>query len=439
GKFPAFGWVDLKLALRNLSTRRFRTATTLLAISAGMFALSSIVFIGESARSILNFTLTESLGGNVVIFPLIPGGLGQNLVDNRLNTLQGVEYRSRLNTLTGSITTVDGRTVYEPMSEAEENRIYDEIQIASESGDFERMNELFAQLPQQQYVTISSRDTDNPNPSTDGLVEGRVLTPEDRGEFVAVVRLTEDIRALDVRLGSMITVQAQNFGGFGSNNSDDDPAFFTFEVVGVLAEGNASLLGPGIGEGAVQVPPETLFTGAFANGLTLAQVQPEYLNEVLVSLSALPLVFAFDVTFFDSVLTRLIDQFSALPILVGILSLAAAAVIMANTVALATLERRRQIGILKAIGLKGGRVLGIMLLENVLVSLLGGVIGIGLSVIGVYLITTFGLESAILIPTNALPTAVALVLTAVAIGTLATVLSASAAIQERVLNVLRYE
>ncbi|MBC8099923.1 MAG: ABC transporter permease, partial [Armatimonadetes bacterium] len=68
GKFPAFGWVDLKLALRNLSTRRFRTATTLLAISAGMFALSSIVFIGESARSILNFTLTESLGGNVVIF-----------------------------------------------------------------------------------------------------------------------------------------------------------------------------------------------------------------------------------------------------------------------------------------------------------------------------------------------------------------------------------
>ena len=35
----------LRLALRNLSSRRIRTATTLLALSAGMFALSSITFM----------------------------------------------------------------------------------------------------------------------------------------------------------------------------------------------------------------------------------------------------------------------------------------------------------------------------------------------------------------------------------------------------------
>src|SRR6185436_1297152 len=49
GHLPTFGNVDLRLALRNLSTRRMRTATTLLALTAGMFALSSITYFGLGA------------------------------------------------------------------------------------------------------------------------------------------------------------------------------------------------------------------------------------------------------------------------------------------------------------------------------------------------------------------------------------------------------
>ena len=54
---PSFGSVDLRLALRNLTARRIRTATTLLALSAGMFALSSITFVGVGTREILQFQL----------------------------------------------------------------------------------------------------------------------------------------------------------------------------------------------------------------------------------------------------------------------------------------------------------------------------------------------------------------------------------------------
>jgi multisubunit Na+/H+ antiporter MnhC subunit len=53
--------------------------------------------------------------------------------------------------------------------------------------------------------------------------------------------------------------------------------------------------------------------------------------------------------------------------------------------------------------------------------------------------TIFSLDIAILIPRDALPVAVALVIAAVAIGAAATFLSASVATRERVLNVLRYE
>lgn len=49
-------------------------------------------------------------------------------------------------------------------------------------------------------------------------------------------------------------------------------------------------------------------------------------------MSKVPLVFAIDVSFIDGLLKRLIDQLAAIPTIVGILSLIAAAVIMANTV-----------------------------------------------------------------------------------------------------------
>ena len=55
-----------------MSTQRLRTATTLLALSAGMFALSSITFVGEGTRQLLTDVLGQSFGGNVLAIPVIP-------------------------------------------------------------------------------------------------------------------------------------------------------------------------------------------------------------------------------------------------------------------------------------------------------------------------------------------------------------------------------
>lgn len=436
GKLPAFGWVDLKLALRNLSTRRFRTATTLLALSAGMFALSSIAFFGAGVRQITNFSLTKTIGGNVLVFPLLPANVARPLVDARLNSLDGVEYITRFKTYSGVVLEIDGATVGSTMSEAEEERLYAEIQQASEIGDFQRVTELAAQLPQSVNITMSVRDTTNPNPPDEQLIAGRWLTPEDEGKPVVVVRLGDDLAPYNLTVGSKVTVAVHSFG-FNRGGSNEQSV--TFEVVGLLPGGGSSLQAQSF-SGDFEIPVNVISGGGSDNfELTVVQVQPEKLNSVLVGITALPLVFALDISFFDTVLTNIINQFSALPILVGLLSLGAAAVIMANTVALATLERRRQIGILKAVGLKGNRVLGVMLLENILISLLGGVLGIGLSALGVYIMTKYGLDDAILIPPDALPVAIALVIAAVAIGAIATLLSASMAVRERVLNVLRYE
>jgi len=84
-------------------------------------------------------------------------------------------------------------------------------------------------------------------------------------------------------------------------------------------------------------------------------------------------------------------------------------------------------------------VLWVMLLENTLVGLLGGLIGIGVSALGVSILTALGQGDIIPIPADAMPVAVALVVASVIIAWAATFLSARVAVRERVANVLRYE
>jgi hypothetical protein len=98
------------------------------------------------------------------------------------------------------------------------------------------------------------------------------------------------------------------------------------------------------------------------------------------------------------------------------------------------LERRRQIGILKAVGLKGARVMRVMLLENTRRPGRHHRPGSGALA---SLMTSFGLKSPFrrTMPAGRHRPVAA----AVFIGWLATVLSARVVVRERVLNVLRYE
>ncbi len=110
--FPSFGSVDLRLALRNLTSRRIRTATTLLALSAGMFALSSITFVGEGTREILQFQLTQNFGGNVLVFPalgLLSPTLAQNMLNQELQGMQGIQNNTRISLYNTQLTQVNGQ------------------------------------------------------------------------------------------------------------------------------------------------------------------------------------------------------------------------------------------------------------------------------------------------------------------------------------------
>lgn len=402
-RLPAFGIIDLRLALRNLTSRRWRTATTLLAIAAGMFALSAITFVSQGVREVLQFQITSNLGGNVLIFPFtslfLNADLAESGINAQLSALDGIVYRTRHDFYEMKIEAINGEPYRSPFEELDR--------------EFGGSNLLGRGIR-----------TDNPYMNNGVVSSGRSLTADDTGKPYLLVRPPTDDPfgngEAHIHLGDQVTVSV--------NDSDEQ---ITLEVVGILADTPNNL-------GNALVPFGTL-TARPSASFTVVQVEDAFLNETLLALSNLPLAFVLDISFIDGLITRLVEQMSAIPTAVGWLSLFAAATIMANTVLLATLERRKQIGVLKAIGLKTRRIIGIMLLENSVIALLGATLGLGMSGLITALMTASGLGNAIPIPSNALPLAFLLVGIAVVISWLSTMASARVITQEAVSSVLRYD
>jgi putative ABC transport system permease protein len=156
------------------------------------------------------------------------------------------------------------------------------------------------------------------------------------------------------------------------------------------------------------------------------------------SMKDVPGAFVMETRLINDLLNRFIRQFTSFPILVASLALIVGGIVIANSVALSTLERRREIGIMKAVGLQRERVLGMLLLENGVMGLIGGLIGVGIGSVVLLLLVT-GMFGGALPGVIPYLTALQLMSLCIGIALLAAMLSAWGASGEKPLNVLRYE
>ena len=132
---------------------------------------------------------------------------------------------------------------------------------------------------------------------------------------------------------------------------------------------------------------------------------------------------------------QVLDNLLLMLTAIASLSLFAGIVIIANAVALAMLERRRELGIMKSVGYTSGRVLGVALIENGLIGGLGGLLGMLIVAVATAAFNAYtNLDIGVGIPTTlGLIGGVALVAMLVA------TLVAWGATRVRPLEVLRYE
>jgi hypothetical protein len=211
----------------------------------------------------------------------------------------------------------------------------------------------------------------------------------------------------------------------------------TAVIAGVTAPHNAGFLMQGLIEFRATygvVPPRFVPRGELPQPTICTLTVPDdQMSETLDLVSAMPGIYAFPTAELVAYTERFADQFVPLPLIVSALALFASGVIIANTVSLTTMERRRQISIMKALGLQAKRVLSLLLLENGLVGLAGGLLGTGLSVL---IILPSGALGQGEIPVGALGL---LILLAVGLTLGATMITAYGAAREKPLNVLRYE
>ncbi len=144
----------------------------------------------------------------------------------------------------------------------------------------------------------------------------------------------------------------------------------------------------------------------------IGQAAPQQSRQTGTALStALPDALVLTTADFNDSFTRTITNLFLFVIAIAGLALVAGAVLIANAVGLALVERRRELGILKAVGYSSRHVLRTLVIEHSLLGALGGVTGI--ASVWVVIAVINACEASARLALDPLP---ALVIVAVAVG-----------------------
>ena len=396
GKLPSFGSVNLKMSLRGLSRQKGRAASTLLALVIGIFAMASIVVLGGTLKDLADEIVEDAVGGNVVL--IVPGA--DPLTVQRAS---------------GAVSSLDA-----PTNVVEDHQYAARIVAVNGNRDRKWGSTMVARrgVPVEGPPTVSA---------------GRLLGPQDEGEPLVVVGsgVADD---LELKVGDTLTfdIGARWFNGELVGGRETD-----LELVGITEE-----VWPATGgfsdDGGFIIPigglDSTFRSEDAVFVITADESDGPAIAEELTK--AVPGAIAMESRTVAGVFKDILDRIAVFPMALSALALFAGAVIIANSVALATMERRREIATMKAVGAKGSRVLASLLLENGIIGLVGGLIGVGLATVVLVVINRFDSE----IPVSPDPvSAVSVVAVALAVALVAAVISAWPASKEKPLNVLRYE
>jgi putative ABC transport system permease protein len=420
--FPSLGSVDLKISLRQMLASRGRAAITLLALVVGVFSLSLITLFADSINNLLRFTLAEGSGGNVIVTVAAPPLLIP--VEAALKNLDGVNHYQTLRNFNGtlvSIQTPDGqtRTRDEIKSDLLENN---GLASALSSFGAEVNTDTIVESQLRTIGVLTGRQMDQLPEAT--LLRGRAFTSADTGQPVMLMADNAGTSGIGLDVGTRVTYR------FGEGA---DAPTQTFEIVGVTSR---SLVSIGANSN-FSIPYDALPASVQpASTQILVDIEESAIPTLRQQIGQLPGTFVLETALFTRLLTGLLGTFTAFPTMVALLGLIVGGVVIANSVALSTLERRREIAVMKAIGLQRERVMGMLLLENGILGLIGGLIGVGIGLFGLTVMLAASQGAVQIIPYG---TALLLMGLCILVALVAAGATAWGASGEKPLNVLRGE
>jgi len=318
-RFPS-----LLMARRNIGRTKVRSVLAALGIVIGVIAIASLGMFGLSLR----YQITQNLGdiGNQVqVSPAQPEqGPVEPLSEREVRQIEAVANPEAtvtpLQTRFTSVTFGPGES---------EDRVVTGI---------ERPSELY-----------TAREGTIPDPYRSGALIGSTLADEQ-----------------DLDPGSTIVVNGS-----------------TYRIAAVLAPGDGA--GFGSPSDRVVLPPRA-FASREYDQVTITEVSSTAANETAMAIRSRlnDRRERVSVSDFSSISEQIGSTFQALnAFLIGIgsISLLVAGVSILNVMLMSTVERREEIGVMRAVGFQKRDVLKIMLSEAVLLGVMGGLAGIGFSLL----------------------------------------------------------
>jgi len=397
------------LAYRNLGRQRLRTTTTLTALFVGVFAIGMILILGQGIKDTVNNTLSTLFTHNV--FVVVPPNQKQK-VQNQLANLKGIDSgKTQVNAVVPQVypILVAGRDINAILRSVHKTDKIDK-------------EDILGNLTDIQGFDLSEGKNNLP---AIALKTGRNLHTRDTGTNAVVLNSELELAPVNLRIGDTIVVQSTDgsvtrilkvVGFYDSKSQQSNLNFASMLADSAVAE----QLG-----------------GSQTLEVFSLKVDPGQVPELRKHLNtAVPTAIILSVVDIDTLVNQVLNNLIVMLTTISSLAMIAGLIIIANAVALAMLERRREIGILKSVGHTSRSILSTVLIENGLVGLLGSLVAMLLVVGAVTALSRFVFHTELGIG----PPLVALIIVATSlITTIVAAVVAWSAVRVRPLDVLRYE
>jgi putative ABC transport system permease protein len=337
------------LATQNAARNPRRTSATAQALMIGVGVVALILVMNASIRASIDKALKDSFTGDFVVDSGTFGMIGlPTEVSDRIRDLPDVDIVAPLRFSPGQ---VDGE---------------DDAITATNAGGFDLldMNVLEASPELSSALGRSRAD----------LPEGGIVISEDKAN------------SEHLRLGDRIRTQFVD---------DQRPADERTLRVDGIYKGNAGgdlgsyVIGLHEFDRAVPTPTDSQVIVKLSEGVSVAQAQPE-IERVLRPFPTAK------VQSVDEYIDSIGQQLDSLLVLFGALlalTIIIAMLGIANTIALSVLERTREIGLLRAVGMSRRQLRSSIRWESAIISLFGTLLGLAIGVLGAWgLVSALGEE-----------------------------------------------
>jgi putative ABC transport system permease protein len=321
----------IDLALKNILRQKTRTILTVVGILIGIAAVVALGSISEGMNAMMNQEL-QFLGGTIMVSSKESSGL-----------------------MLGSMDSVISKYDLENFQDFSD--VKQVVPYVMKIGEI-----TIGQGHPTQIIGIRPEDVDYFKSKGTELDSGRALETGDTYQALIGYQYAEDN---DLGIGDSIEIKKSSF-----------------EVVGIIEKMDTGM------DNSIILPLETMMDSYNLENYQSAFIIPEDLSKIQDVADDLKSSFDdFDFTTSNDIvkqMSRIIDMIRFFTI--GISSIAAivGGLGVMNTMIMSVLERKREIGIMKAIGATRKYILSEILLESVIISLIGGILGLLVGSVGSY-------------------------------------------------------